>query len=48
MRTHVSPVTSLLPGAGNWEIGLCVTTGNGVAVTLNLNDYGSGWAQVTN
>lgn len=48
VRTAVSPVTSLQPGAGTWEIGLCVATGNGAASVLNLNDYVSGWAQITN
>ena len=48
VRTHVSPVLSLVPGAGSWQIGLCAATGsNGTATTLNLNDYVSGWAQVT-
>lgn len=43
---HVSPVTSLQPGVGSWEIGLCVASVG--AHSLNLNDYVSGWAQITN
>ena len=44
VTTQVSPVTSPKPGAGSWEIGLCVATGNGIACTLNLNDCVSDWA----
>ena len=39
---------SLVPGAGNWQFGLCAATvSNGTGATLNLNDFVSGWAQVT-
>ncbi len=46
VRTMFSPVTSYVPDAGSWQIGNCVS-GNGVASTLNLNDWSTGWVMVT-
>jgi len=45
--TNLSPTKSLVPGAGTYEVGVCVA-GAGGSITLNNNDYGWIWAMVTN
>ena len=41
----LSPVTSITGlAAGSYRVGNCVSGG----VTLNMNDWSSGWAMVTN
>jgi hypothetical protein len=46
-RVLFSPASSLVPGAGTWQIGNCVASNAGT-VTLNLNDWNSLWTMVTN
>ena len=43
----ISPVKELSPGAGTYEVGVCVA-GAGGTRTLNLNDWVWGWAMVVN
>ncbi|MFT3771597.1 MAG: hypothetical protein QM820_39795 [Minicystis sp.] len=37
---------SVVPGAGTWNVGLCVYNSGATAITDN--DYSNGWVQVTN
>ena len=48
LRTMFSPVSSYLPGAGSWHIGNCVAGDSGGTITLNHNDWSTGWVMVTN
>jgi len=34
------------PGAGTWDVGMCVTNSAGAAI--NANDWSIGWAFVSN
>jgi hypothetical protein len=46
-RTTISPVKALNPGAGTYEVGVCVAGAGGTRI-LNLNDWIWGWAMVVN
>nr|WP_316639726.1 DNRLRE domain-containing protein [uncultured Roseateles sp.] len=46
-RVTISPAKALAPGAGTYEVGVCVA-GAGGTRTLDLNDWVWGWAMVVN
>jgi hypothetical protein len=46
-RRAYTAVGTVVPGAGSWNVGLCVRNGGGGA-TISDNDYTNGYVQVTN
>jgi hypothetical protein len=44
-RAEFSAVGSVVPGAGNWNVGMCTRQNTS---QINNNDYVNGWVQVTN
>ncbi len=46
-RTVVAASASVVPGAGTWNVGFCVSNYGG-AIAISNNDFVNGWVQVTN
>ena len=47
-RTSWTASATRVLGAGTWNVGFCVASATGVAVTYNDNDFVNGWVMVTN